>query len=1161
MDKKDFVHLHVHSHFSLLRALPDVEELVKGTKEKGYDCATLTDFGSLYGAIKFYKACMKEDMKPIIGFETFVAPDSRHNQDYSESDPAHHNLVLLAENYQGYRNLMKLSSKGFLEGMYKEKPRIDKELLREYSDNIIALSGPIEGEVSYYLNRDEKEKAKEAAEEYNEIFGEDNFYLELQDHPGIEGQLNVNTKMIELSEETDIPMVVTRDVRYLEEDQTDAQDILRCIDEGWKVSQSNRVDNRHVNKSMNEAEDIISRFKHVPSAIKNTRKIADRINIEIELDDWHFAPADAIGVPEDISAEDYLRREVYSKVFDRYDEITPDMVDRIEYELGIIEMKGYSPYFLCVADYVQAAKDKGIVETTRGSAAGSLVSYILEITIVDPVRFQLPFERFLNPYRPSAPDIDTDFADDRRDEVIQYLFDTYGEDRVAQIITFGTMKARGAVRDVGRVLGLSYNFCDQVAKLIPTGDTIAEALDEEPELAELYEENEDVHELLNYAQEIEGRARHTSIHAAGVVISPTDLTDFTPVRKESDGDNIISQYEMKSVEAAGVLKYDVLGIRNLSILGNAVDIVRATTGDEIDIYNIPYDDEKTYEMLAEGHTIGVFQLSGSGMTRWVKEMEPERIEDLMALVALYRPGPMEFIPEYIDRKENPEKVEYPHEKLKSVLEQSYGLLIYQEDVMLTAIKLAGYDWEEADKFRKAMGKKIPELMEKQEKKFMDGCVENGISKDLAKDLWERIKPFAEYAFNKSHASSYGVVAYQTAYMKANYPVQFMTSILQAESGDEDKVANVIRECEQMDINVLPPDVNESFKNFAMVSEPGEPGRIRFGLNAIKNVGDHICEVIYQERKENGQYEDLEDFLERVQDKDLNKTALECLAMSGAMDCFGYDRKVLFENVKNLQEYNKEMEKKQRTNQNSLFDNTEMSLEGEVRLEDVPNATMEEKLKWEKELLGIYISSHPFKKYQKELSDILTPLSDMEDVPDDSWVITGGVIDDCDKKITKNGSPMMFVTIQDTTGKMEYLVFPRAYSKTKDSWEEEENVVVVGRTPEDGGDDKIFAQNVYQVNDDNIGMVKKKIQLSNSEALNNSDENEEEKESIVLNLSKKELKQYTEELKEFFSKQNGSHHVYLQVENKTIRSNSSISPTDENIENLESIIGEGKVEVK
>ncbi|MFB6182100.1 MAG: DNA polymerase III subunit alpha, partial [Candidatus Magasanikbacteria bacterium] len=924
------------------------------------------------------------------------------------------------------------------------------------------------------------------------------------------------------------------------------------------------------------------RFKHNEEAIKNTRRIADRINIEIELDDWHFAPAEEIGVPEDVSAKDYLRQEVYDRVFDTYDEVTPEIVGRIEYELAIIEIKGYSPYFLCVADYVQFARDRGIVETTRGSAAGSLVSYILDITIVDPVRFQLPFERFLNPYRPSAPDIDTDFADDRRDEVIRYLFETYGEDRVAQIITFGTMKARGSVRDAGRVLGYSYSFCDQVAKLIPMeSDGIAEAIEDDPELNELYNENEKVERLLDLSQQIEGRARHTSIHAAGVVISPSKLTNFTPVQLETDGDNVITQYEMHSVESAGVLKYDVLGIRNLSILGNAVDLVEETTGEDIDIYNLPYDDEKTYEMLADGHTEGVFQMSGAGMTRWVKEMEPERIEDLMALVALYRPGPMEFIPEYIDRKEDESKVDYPHPQLKDVLEQSYGLLIYQEDVMLTAIKLAGYDWEEADKFRKAMGKKIPELMEKQEKKFKDGCEDNGIDRDLADELWERIKPFAEYAFNKSHASSYGIVAYQTAYMKANYPVQFMTSILKAESGDEDKVAEVVRECESMDIEVLPPDINESEKNFAMVSEPDESGRIRFGLNAIKNVGDHICEVIEEERKENGPYTSLEDFLERVQDKDLNKTALECLAMVGAMDCFDYSRNELLQNVENMRKYNKKIQEKMETNQESLFSQSSVDMDSEVRMEDAEPASMEEKLDWEKELLGIYLSSHPFKDYQKELSDILTPLGDIETLPKDEWVVTGGVIDNTDKKITKHGSPMMFASIQDTTGKKEYLAFPKAYEKTKDQWEEGNIVVVVGRTPEDGGDDKIFAQNVYEIRGDNLKNIKTKLKYetpntnggsngsSNQEQSSSSNQNntpvsensEKEDSRVVINLSKSELKQKMNDLKKFFEGEQGDAQVYLQVGTKTIKADSQINPEDSVISQLEEIVGSGKIRVE
>jgi DNA polymerase-3 subunit alpha len=682
-------------------------------------------------------------------------------------------------------------------------------------------------------------------------------------------------------------------------EDAEAQDILTCIRDGLHLEEPNRVSMSAVDYSLGVPEDIVKRFKHVPEALENTLKIAERIDLTLELNKWHFPHLD---LPEGETADTYLKKQVYEKL-PALMEFTEEVRVRADYELDIIAKKGYSPYFLVVADYVKYARDNGIVETTRGSGAGSIVSYAMGITTVNPLYFKLPFERFLNPFRPSPPDIDADFADDRRDDMIAYVTNKYGADKVAQIITFGTMAARGAVRDVGRALGYSYGFCDQISKLIPFGAqgfliTIKKAIELEPELKELYTKNPQARRLLDLAQKVEGCARHTSIHAAGVVISPTALTDFTPVQYESGGTRLITQYEFQMVEAAGILKMDFLGIRNLSILGNAVEIVKKTTGQVVDIYNLPWDNQKTYEMLARGETVGVFQLSGSGMTRYLKELKPTTIFDIMAMVALFRPGPMDVIPDYIKRKHHPETIEYLDPRMESYLDQSLGLIVYQDDVLLTAINLANYNWEEADKFRKAMGKKIPEEMMKQKEKFFKGCKEYGkLPSEKIEKLWQLIEPFAAYGFNKAHAASYGVVAYQTAYMKANFPIQYMTSILIAESGDIDKVPEVIHECERMGVKVLPPDINESFKNFAMISpEDGSEPHIRFGLCGIKNLGEHIAEMIYRERKDHGKYKDLEDLLSRVQDKDLNKKSLESLIKCGAMDSLGYDRNLLLSNI-------------------------------------------------------------------------------------------------------------------------------------------------------------------------------------------------------------------------------------------------------------------------
>jgi len=695
--------------------------------------------------------------------------------------------------------------------------------------------------------------------------------------------------------------------------------------------------------------------------------------------------------------------------------------------------------------------------------------------------------------------------------------------------------------------------------------TIERALEEEPDLKKLYDSNEEVSRLLNLAQKVEGCARHTSIHAAGVLISPTPLTDFTPVQRETGGNRITSQYDMYCIEDAGVLKNDFLGIRNLSILGKAVEIVKKTHGEEIDIYNLPLEDELTFEMLARGETMGVFQFASSGMVRWLKELKPTNIDDIMAMVALYRPGPMDFIPEYIRRKHNPDTIDYPHPDLEDILEKSLGLLIYQDDIMLTAIKLAGYDWLEADKFRKAMGKKIPALMIEQEKKFKEGCVKNNISKEVVTDLWNRIKPFASYGFNKAHAASYGMVAYQTAYMKAHYPVQYMTSILQAEFGDTDKVSAIVGECRRMGIEVLPPDLNESFKNFAMVSKHGDPGRIRFGLNAIKNVGEHICEVIYRERKEHGPYKNLEDLIERVDDKDLNKKSIESMAQAGALDCFGIDRGVLLASSENILGYIKQIKEKRTTNQDSLFAGTAIELESKVRLEDAPPATMEDKLAWEKKLLGIYVSSHPFVYYKNILGNRVVDLDEVEGMNRDDWVVVGGVIDALFKKITKKGDPMMFATIEDTTGKMELLVFPKTYEATKASWEVGNIVCIVGKTPREEGDNKIFVEKAYVMNKENAHEVAS--YLSAGDSMHAASKKTKQKKHddfehyVTILLSQDELKMHMEKLKVLFEHYPGSHAVLIQIGANTIRTQAFVDGGEALISELEELVGVGKVVVK
>lgn len=1490
----NFVHLHTHSHYSLLDGLTKIPDLVRAAKARGFSALALTDYGSLYGAIEFYETCRKEGTKPIIGYEAYLAPNGRFSKQPHVDAHAPH-LILLAETYEGYQNLMWLSSRGHLDGFYY-KPRIDKELLRERHAGIIALSGCMAGELAQAAKNDDTlEQAKRVAQDYHELFGDGNFFIELQDHPELDGQMTVNTKLVQLSRELNIPLVVTRDVHYLNPEDAEAQDILTCIREGKTVDQPNRFTFRHVDRSLCAAADIAGRFQHVPDALENTVKIAERVRCEIPLHQWHFPP---IALPEGKTADDMLREEAQRGIREKLT-VTPDIQERMDYELDIITKKGYSPYFLVVADLMRYAHEHNIVATTRGSAAGSLVSYALGIVSVNPLFFRLPFERFLNPYRPSPPDIDMDYADDRRDEMLAYATEKYGVEKVAQIITFGTMMARGSVRDAGRALGFSYGFCDQVAKLIPFGSqgfamTIERALGEEPELKKLYESNADVKRLLEVAKKIEGCARHTSIHAAGVVIAPTALTDFTPIQYETGGEKIVTQYEMYSVEAAGLLKMDFLGIRNLSILGHAVEFVEKTTGAKVDINDLPWDDKLTFEMLARGETMGVFQLGGSGMTRYLKELRPSSIFDIMAMVALFRPGPMESIPEYIRRKHNPSLVTYPDPRLEKILDRSYGVITYQDDVLLTAMELAGYNWEEVDKFRKAIGKKIPAEMAKQKIKFFQGCRDHGqLTEEKIEELWQLIEPFAAYGFNKcltgdtrimdprdgsyatlaelfvtqkkgaavalqknyklhgeprflviqngvksiyalqtrsgrriratanhpflkfegwtrldalrvgdriavprtlptpkgldidprtlrvlgyliaegnlchphgvyfystrddeiedfiravqvfsnvrvtvdrsksaasvyvgqvdqkkgnelmrwlkqlglfgkkatekklpasvyqlnqdelshliaalwqgdgsvqndaygqifyatsspelagqlqhlllrlsilstihhtrfnyrggykygyritvsqkdmveqfartvgryllkekkvalgaillrlekiyagrrgviargtkdtipiavqmvvrqemvaqgfslgrmiresglaerlfhddlrrigftrpvlkiigevmrsnriqeiagsdvywdeivsitpagkemtynlevpgshnfvandiivhnSHAASYAVVAHQTAYLKAHYPVQFMTAILTAEAGDMDKVAAIAHECERMGIAVLPPDVNESFRDFAMipVAENEQP-RIRFGLNAIKNLGAHIADVIYRERKERGQYTSLDNFLLRIQDKDLNKKSLESLIKCGAMGSFGHDRGMLLANTDTILSFHKAVQDEEKQNQHSLFGEG-AAAQPKLTLAEAPPAAPEDTLAWEKELLGLYVSAHPFDAIARVMEGALTPVSQVAETGAGQWVIIGGVLAKAERKITKKGDVMLFVTLEDKSGAAEMLVFPRLYQQSADAWKEGAMLCVMAKTSKEEGDNKLFAEKVYPV---------------------------------------------------------------------------------------------------
>ena len=911
--KNKFVHLHVHTEYSLLDGLSKIGRLLSHVRELGMDSVAITDHGVMYGAIEFYKKAMKKGVKPIIGMEAYTTNvDLKTRPERGKFKNFH--LILLAKNKVGYSNLMKLTSIAHLEGYYY-RPRVDRETLKRYSGGLICTSACQQGEIAYALTGEGFRQAKEVAKWYQEVFGED-YYLEVQRHDYTkyakeaenveikekllnqdENEKKIIKGVIRLSRELGIPIVATNDAHYISRDDAVAQDALVCIATGKNVSDIRRL--RFIDAPtfyIKSPKEMIQLFSDLPEAIDNTAKISEKCSVKITLNKWFFPE---YKLEKGKSANSEMEEKVWEGIFEKVSRVTSKIKKRLRYEMKIIKKKGYSTYFLIMSDIARWAESEGIVTNTRGSAAGSLVAYALSIVKIDPLKYDLPFERFLTPWRPSPPDIDFDIADNRREEIINYINKKYGSDRVAQISTFGRMLARASVRDTARVLGFPYATGDRIAKAIPLGSqgfpmSIKHALRISPDLKNLYEGDADSKTVIDLARQVEGNARHVSVHAAGLVIAPDEIVKFTPVQLDPEGKKVITQYDMNALdpnvspgEAVGLLKFDLLGLRNLSILGSAIEIVKETHGEDIDLSTIPLDDEKTFEMLSRGDTMGVFQLSGSGMTRNLKELKPTRLEDLMAMVALYRPGPMAQIQEYIERKNNPAKVSYLDSRMKEFLGKSYGLIVYQDDVFLTAINIAGYTWEEADKFRKAVGKKIPEEMEKQKEKFIKGAVKKGMDRESAERLFKLIEPFSGYGFNKAHAASYGLVAYQTAYMKANYPVEFMCALLTAESSDTDKISAAVAESKRMGASVLPPDINQSEVGFAIVSEKSslEGKAIRFGLSAIKNVGKDAIEAILDARSK-GEFVSFADFLSRVDARRVNKRVAESLIKVGALSSFG-----------------------------------------------------------------------------------------------------------------------------------------------------------------------------------------------------------------------------------------------------------------------------------
>ena len=1072
MDTK-FIHLHTHSHYSLLDGLSKINEMVALAKKYEMPALALTDHGNLYGAIEFYKTCKSHGIKPIIGVEAYIANGSRHGKTPGVDAERYH-LTLLAKNETGYKNLIKLVTLSHIEGYYY-KPRMDKEILRTYSEGLICLSGCFGSELSKALRANNDARAEEVIKEHQEIFGKENYFLEIMHHPGVPGLTEVRKKIIELGKKFKIPLVGTQDSHYLHLDDKQAHETLLAIQTNGDLNDENRFSMANEDFEFIDTKTALKHFKDVPEAVENTMKIADMCDIELKLGSWVFPD---VKIAKGEKYEDKLRELTYAGIEKRGLGMTKEVTDRIEYELGIINDKGFAPYFLAVFDLIRFARENNILTAIRGSVGGSLVTYLLGITNVDPLVLGLPFERFLNPERPSAPDIDMDFADNRRDEVIEYAKRTYGEDRVAQIGTFGTMMARGAVRDVARALGKPYIVGDKISRLIPMGSqgfpmTIEHAMKITPELKDMYKKEPEVKEILEPAQKLAGCVRHISVHAAGVVIAPAPLSEYVPTQLDPKGGKIITQYDMHAIEDAGLLKFDFLGIRNLAILGDAVRLVKKLRNVDIDIERIPMDDKKTFEMLALGETMGLFQLNGSGMTRYLKDLKPTTIHDINAMVALYRPGPMENIPHYITRKHGTEPISYIDPRMKEILTQSYGVVTYQDDVLLIAIHLAGYSWLEADKLRKAMGKKIPAVMQAEKTKLIEGFVGNGITPKNAEELWKLIEPFAAYGFNKAHAASYGRVAYQTAYMKANFPVEYMTAVLTADSGDVEKIAEIITECKRMRIDVLPPDVNESFGDFTIVSskksnekDPDPAARdgrdkIRFGLFTIKNLGTDIAQAIINERQESGKFLSYGNFLKRIKHKNLNKKSLEALIKSGAMDDLG-ERGSLLGNLEDSLAFNRE-QSKESANQNTLFGTASEihSLEN-FTLKPAEPAQKNDKLAWEKELLGLYISGHPLDEHREKLEKREMTIARIKSLAGELSVVAAGIVEEVKPVVTKKGDQMAFLKIADFSGMIEVVIFPKVFTEFKNILVKEKCIAIKGRTSERNGEKSIIAEKVKEL---------------------------------------------------------------------------------------------------
>lgn len=1058
----DFVHLHVHSHYSLLDGLGKVDELVKRAKELEMSALALTDHGNMHGAIEFYTKCKKAGIKPILGVEAYLAPRGMQDRVPKLDSTAYHQ-ILLAKNETGYKNLLYLVSEAHTNGMYY-KPRIDIDLLTKHAKGLIGTSSCLAGIIPEAIAAGDMEKAISLVKKFQDIF-EGNFFLELQHHPSLEKQMVLNEGLKQISKEIGIPLIATSDVHYVKPEDKETQEVLLAINTGKDLSSDDRMTFGDVDVSMRDEQFFKDAFADVPEVIENTKKIADMVDLELKLGE-SILPI--FTVPEGFTDETYLKHLCEEGLIKRYgsDGITQQIRDRLTWELDTILKMGFPSYFLIVADIVTWAKSQGIFCGPRGSAAGALVGYLLEISDMDPIEYGYLFERFLNPDRISMPDIDIDFADDRRDEVIRYVIDKYGADHVAGIATFGTMMGRAAVRDVGRVMGIPYAEVDAIAKIVPPPVQgrhvpLKDSIQNVPELKAKYDTDPNMRRLLNFAMKLEGTVRHASQHACAFVICREPTITYAPVQPAQRGrEGLVTQFSMKPIEEIGILKMDFLGLANWSIMKNAVRIIRKVYGVEIDIMKLPLDDEKTYKLLSDANTTGVFQLESDGMKRYIKELKPTNIYDIMAMVSLYRPGPMQNIPTYIERKHGREKPTYLHPAMETSLGETFGIPIYQEQVMQGTKDLAGFTGGEADTVRKAMGKKIMALMAEMKVKFVAGCkTHSNIDEPIAEQIWKQYEDFASYGFNKSHAGCYALIAYQTAYLKAHYPAAFFAALLTSNADNLDKMAIEMAEAEKMGIKVLPPDVNESFPEFGVVRTEGERDTIRFGLAAVKTVGYGVAEKIVEERTSGGEFLSLTNFLHRLGPSVLNKRVLEAMAMTGALDRFG-ERNALVQTVEVMGRFLANGKKD--TDQMGLFGADTTKLVGDIALMDAPPVDKRTALEWEKLLLGIYLSGHPLKEIEHILPHIATPVKNITSAQEGQNQRVGGIVNELRVINTKAGEQMAFVKVGDTTGSLEVVVFPRTWNDAKAFIGVDRYIIVDGRVDNRDGTPKIIASRMLEL---------------------------------------------------------------------------------------------------